>query len=124
MPKFAPPKLDNYTNGAIVDELGKIKAIAAWAKFMEGYHKEALYARIGKTEQTLPQGEKYGGSVSKETRENIVADLVRALLSEKDLAKVTKVSEIFVMRITPSGMDAVELTQSLKNLILELGLDD
>lgn len=121
---FRAPNIENVTDGAIVDELGKIKQIAKWAKFMEGFYKEALYGRLEKKAQSLPAGEKYSGTVSEETDTRIIADLVRQYVTEDILAKVTVSKPKFVMRITPTEVDLIQLDSDLKNLMMELGLDD
>ncbi len=121
---FVPPNIENVTDGAMVDEIGKIKMMAKYCKFMEGFYKEALYGRLGRDAQVLPAGEKYGGSVSVEARERIVPDLVREKFTEEQVASVTSSSDITVMRITPTTVDLIELDKNVKNLMMELGLDD
>lgn len=129
--KFTPPNLANRTDASLIDELGRIKQIASYAKFMDGFLKEALYARLGKKAQQLPQGETYTGTISEESDTRFTKELIEAyaktlgaIKEQEMLAAIYRTQPKFVMRITPNTVDLVELDKDLKNLMKELGLDD
>lgn len=80
----------------LVDQLGYIKAQIADLKKQEDALKTAILAG-GPAEY---DGKLFRATVSEVSRQFIDADLARKVLTEKQLAKITKTSSTFTVRVS------------------------
>lgn len=82
------PNLENWTDGAIVDEMAKLSMVENYAKKMRAFYKEALYARKDMSQyddvNTLPEAVVTSGEIfTATTTQSFPRRIDTTLLKEK-----------------------------------------
>jgi hypothetical protein len=134
MAKLQQPRLDNVTDGALIDELAKLSIIENYAKGMRKFYREALLGRLGvKPFEALPNnvvgavfvGETFSANITRTYPQRISSDLVKAEFPDDWQRFCDPNAETTTVRtdLKEGATNPVigELMESLKK---ELGLED
>src|SRR5688572_17343375 len=82
--RIEAPDLTNWTDTALVDEIGKLSAVKNYASKQEKMYKEVLYARLGgKQAQPAPiKGERYEATITSAPRTALDQQRLKAELPD------------------------------------------
>jgi hypothetical protein len=123
-PKFQVPDYSNATDGYLIDELAKTRAMSNWLKRQDGVLKEVLYSRLGREPSTKRvEGERFASPGIKKGQMTILdGDKIKEDMPEEWVKEHQRTIEFpqIELEAKETTIGHEELQSWLKNLDAEL----
>lgn len=93
------PNLDNYTDAALVDDIGETKAEIKKLEKREGYLKEALKSRMDEQDTTEMFGDAYEANLGFQERSSLDVKRIREDMDEEWIEEYTRETTVSMLRL-------------------------